>query len=484
MPIGIAMLVRSYGRSNYAYSSIPQLGLGGRRSYQPRGRGIGGSSRINAMVCTRGQPEDYDGWAQAGCTGWGWDELLPIFRRIETNERGADTWHGDSGPLFVSNQRDPSPASEAFIEAASGLQYPRNDDFNGADQEGVGLFQLFQKNGRRFNAGQAFIESRPRSNLTVLPGLLARKVNFVSRRAVSVLVGSARSRRTLTARREIILSAGAFGSPQLLMLSGVGPARDLSQFGIEVVHDLPSVGKNLQDHPDFTTNILGPVAGTIGINPITGLRSAFALSKWYGAGRGLLTSNVAEAGGFIKSGPGVDRPDLQLHFCVALVDDHGRRLHMARGYSIHVCALRPASRGEVRLASADPAVSLLIDPALLTAPEDMDVLMKGVRITDRIIATPPLSGFGGRRLYGTGTETDQELRELIRQRTDTIYHPVGTCRMGSDSASVLDPQLRVRGVTGLRVADASIMPTLISGNTQAPSAVIGERAADFILQGK
>ena len=478
VPMGIAALVPLRGRHNYAYQTVPQAQLDGRRGYVPRGRGVGGSSLINAMICTRGQPEDYDGWAALGCTGWGWRDVLPVFRRIEDNQRGADAWHGVGGPLPVSDLRSPSPLSRAFVEAAVQCGYPRNEDFNGARQEGVGLYQVYQRDGRRVDAGSAYLgDGRPRPNLRVLAGRPARRILFEGRRASGVLVEG----RRLTARREVILCAGAIGSPQLLMLSGIGPAAHLGELGIPVLQDAPDVGEHLQDHIDYTANVRVRAGGLFGTNPATLLRMAASIGAYRRRGEGMLTSNAAEAGGFIRSRPQAERPDLQLHFCIGMVDDHNRRMHLATGMALHVCVLRPASRGRVRLGGADIAAAPLIDPNFLAAPQDMDLLLEGARIVRRILAAPALADLGGRPLHGTGVEDDEGLRALIRAHADTIYHPVGTCRMGAGAHAVVDPRLRVRGVQGLRVADASVMPTLVSGNTEAPSAMIGEMAAAFVL---
>lgn len=478
VPMGIAALVPFRSRHNYAYQTVPQAQLGGRRGYVPRGRGVGGSSLINAMICTRGQPQDYDDWAALGCEGWAWRDVLPVFRRIEDNQRGADPWHGVGGPLPVSDLRSPSPLSRAFVEAAVECGYPRNDDFNGPQQEGVGLYQVFQRNGRRIDAGQAYLGDRTaRPNLRVLAGQPVSRILFEGHRASGIQVGE----RTLGARREVILCAGAIGSPQLLMLSGIGPADHLRELGIPVLLDAPDVGEHLQDHVDYTANVRMRAPGLFGMNPAALARIVGDIGAFRARGEGMLTSNAAEAGGFLRSRPELDRPDLQLHFCIGLVDDHNRRMHASTGIALHVCVLRPRSRGRVRLAGADVALAPLIDPNFLVVPEDLGLLVEGARIVQRILAAPALASYRGTPLYGTGHEDDAGLRALIRAHADTIYHPVGTCRMGADPRSVVDPQLRVRGVHGLRVADASIMPTLISGNTEAPSAMIGEQAARFML---
>lgn len=482
VPLGIAALVPLRSARNYAYQTTPQPGLGGRKGYQPRGRGVGGSSLINAMIYVRGQPEDYESWAAAGCPGWGWTDVLPYFLRSEDNARGADGWHAVGGPLHVSDLSYPNPARQAFIEAATQVGFPHNPDFNGPKQEGVGAFQVFQRDGRRYNAARAYLQSgAPKPNLHVLAGRRARRVLFEGRRAVGVECEGPDGLRTLRAHAEIVLSAGAFGTPQLLMLSGIGPQSLLRRLGIEVRCDAVEVGENLQDHCDYTANLGAHGDGLFGLTLGALWRSPRDLWDFLFHGRGLMTSNAAEAGGFIKSRPDVDRPDLQLHFCIGLVDDHNRRLHFRDGMSLHVCALRPKSRGRVRIVAPNVGVIPEIDPQFLSHPEDLETLARGVEIVHQILRAPALARFGGQFLYGTGAEGPDEIRALIRARADTIYHPVGTCRMGSDPGSVVDPQLRVRGVERLRVADASIMPLLVSGNTQAPTAMIGEKAADLIL---
>jgi choline dehydrogenase-like flavoprotein len=483
VPLGIAALVPRRSRRNYAYETTPQPGFGGRRGYQPRGRGLGGSSLINAMICTRGQPQDYDAWSALGCKGWGWSDVLPYFKRSEDNARGADAWHGVGGPLRVSDLSYANPAVEAFVKAAVQAGYKRNTDFNGETQEGVGPYQVFQKNGRRYNAARAYLQSSPAasSNLETLADRQARRILFEGRRAVGVAYGSGGAERRLYARGEVIVCGGAFGSPQLLMVSGIGPGEQLKRFGIDLVHDAPEVGLNLQDHCDYVANLRAKGPGLFGIATPILTRGVGALATYLRHGRGLLTSNAAEAGGFIKSRPDVDRPDLQLHFCIGIVDDHNRKIHFTTGMSLHVCGLRPKSRGLVRLGGADIALAPIIDPNFLSDPDDLETLVRGAEIVQTILAQPALAPYGGRYIYGTGRDDPTRLTELIRERADTIYHPVGTCRMGADERSVVDPQLRVRGVDGLRVADASVMPLLVSGNTEAPSAMIGEKAADLIL---
>jgi len=480
MPLGVAALVPFRRKTNYGYLTTPQPGLGGRRGYQPRGRGFGGSSAINAMVYTRGHPLDYDEWARLGCDGWAFGDVLPYFRRAEGNERGADALHGADGPLSVSNLRFQNPFSHRFVNAAVEAGFPLNDDFNGPQQEGVGFYQVTQRDGQRWSVARAYIYGRARPNLHTIADAAVLRVVFDGKRAKGVEVMRGGITETIEARAEVVLSAGTFNSPQLLMCSGIGPADHLRALGIPVLHDAAEVGRNLTDHVDFTINKRVSSAQTIGFSLRGFAKMVPGFVSYWRSGRGMLTSNVAEAGGFLKSRPTLDRPDLQLHFCTALVDDHNRHMHWGHGYSLHVCVLRPYSRGAVTLASSDAREAPVIDPAFLSDPRDLDLLVEGVRLSRRILDAPSLALCGGRELYTRHGQTDAELRATIAAHADTIYHPVSTCRMGGDERSVVDTQLRVRGVTGLRVVDASVMPTLIGGNTNAPTVMIGERAADFM----
>ena len=485
-PLGIAALVPFKLKTNYGYRTAPQPGLGGRRGYQPRGRGLGGSSAINAMIYTRGHPLDYDEWASLGCTGWGWSDVLPYFRRAERNVRGEDDWHGADGPLSVSDLRFRNPFSTRFVAAAIEAGYRGNDDFNGAQQEGVGFYQVTQRDGRRCSVARAYLYEAPglagipRNIDAIVDSTVLRVLFDEARRAKGVEIVRAGRQATLAAHAEVILAAGAFGTPQLLMCSGIGPGDGLRALGVPVLYDAPEVGRNLMDHVDFTLNVRVASSDPVGYSLRGFAKMAAQLPAYLRRGEGMWSSNVAEAGGFIKTDPSLDRPDVQLHFCAALVDDHSRRLHWGHGYSVHACVLRPKSRGTVTLASADARVAPLIDPRFLSDPCDADTLLRGVRIAQRIVAAPSLAEAGGRTLYVPPQATDAQLREIIARHTDTIYHPVGTCRMGSDATAVVDPELRVRGVTGLRIVDASVMPTLIGGNTNAPTVMIAERAAEFI----
>ena len=480
MPTGVAAVVPFKLKTNYGYETEPQPGLAGRRGYQPRGRGFGGSSAINAMIYTRGHPLDYDEWAQLGCDGWGWPDVLPYFRRAEGNERGADAWHGADGPLTVSDLRFRNPFSQRFVQAALEAGHRPNNDFNGLDQEGIGFYQVTQRDGRRCSVARAYIYDRPRSNLHQIADATVLRVTFNGKRASGVEVVRGGRTETLEARAEVVLASGAFNSPQLLMCSGIGPADHLQALGIPVLHDAPEVGQNLIDHIDFTINKRVRSIEPTGIS-LRGLaRMLPQFVTFTRHGRGMLSSNVAEAGGFLKSRPTLDRPDLQLHCCAALVDDHNRHMHWGHGYSLHTCVLRPKSRGTVTLASADARVAPLIDPRFLSDSRDLDLLVEGAHIARRILDAPSLALSGGKELYTSADQNDADLRQTIAEHADTIYHPVATCRMGPDERSVVDLKLRVRGVSGLRIVDASVMPTLIGGNTNAPTVMIGERAAEFI----
>jgi choline dehydrogenase-like flavoprotein len=462
---------------NWAFETTPQAGLAGRHGYQPRGKALGGSSAINAMVYMRGHPRDYDDWAVAGNPGWGWADVLPVFKRGEHNERGADAFHGTGGPLNVAEVRSAHSVSRAFVEAGVQAGHPRNADFNGATQEGVGLYQVTQKNGRRWSAARAYLDGAAgRTNLTTVTGAHALRLLLEGKTCVGVET----TRGALRARREIIVAGGAFGSPQLLLLSGIGPCEELAKHGIAVRHELPGVGLNLQDHPDYVIGYRSPAPGLLGLTP-RGLTNMLAgIAPYRRNATGILTSNIAEAGGFLKSDASLKRPDLQLHFAIGLVADHGRDRSARYGFSCHVCVLRPKSRGSVGLTSADPLAPPRIDPAFLAHDEDANLLLRGVKMTMDILGQKALASFRGANVFGEEGASDQVLMDLIRRRADTVYHPVGSCRMGTDALAVVDPQLRVRGIERLRVADASIMPTLIGGNTNAPSMMIGEKAAALI----
>ncbi|WP_444814994.1 GMC family oxidoreductase [Variovorax brevis] len=486
-PAGVVTMLPGRPKiNNYAYQTVPQPGLDGRRGYQPRGRCLGGSSAINAMLYVRGHRTDYDDWARLGCEGWGFDEVLPYFKRSEGNERGESELHGGSGPLQVSEQQSPRPITEAFIQAGVECGLARNDDFNGPEQEGVGYYQVTQfhggaRNGERCSAAAAYLHPvMHRPNLHVRTETQALRVVLEGRRAVGVEVRRGNIVEVLRARREVALCGGAFNSPQLLMLSGIGNPAELRKHGIKVQHPLAGVGQNLQDHLDFIVSYKSQETDMFGIGAVGTVNLVKAIAQWRKTGKGMIATPFAEGAGFIKSSPELARPDLQLHFVISVVDDHARKLHMGYGFSCHVCVLRPKGRGEVGLFSNDATASPRIDPRFLSHPDDAALMLKGVRRVRELLKAPALARYRHKEVYTEGVESDDELMQHIRARADTIYHPVGTCKMGRDATAVVDAQLRVHGIDGLRVVDASIMPTLIGGNTNAPTIMIAERASDWM----
>ncbi len=470
-------------RMNWAFQTVPQAGLNGRSGYQPRGKVMGGSSSINAMCYIRGHASDYNEWAAAGCTGWGYADVLPYFKKSEGNLAGlAGDFHGQAGPLKVSNLQSPSTFNDYFLKAAEACGYKRNLDFNGAEQEGVGFYHVTQEKGVRCNAARAYLSgTESRVNLVIIKDAEVARVIFEGKRATGVALVQDEQTLALTAKREVILCAGAFGSPKLLMLSGVGPAAHLQSLGIPVVTDRADVGANLQDHADCLitrqyndTNLIGLSFGFLARLYL--VWQAYKKSK-----TGMMTSNFAETGGFIRTEPHLAKPDVQWHFVVAKADDHGRKKHWGQGYAIHACQLRPYSRGTVRLASSNAQEAPLIDPQYLSDPRDMAVMIRAYKASQAVMQSSVFAPVRGIPLVPEpALDDDVAIEQFIRNRADTIYHPVGTCRMGVDADAVVDLELRVRGVEGLRVVDASIMPTLIGGNTNAPTIMIAERAADLI----
>jgi choline dehydrogenase len=479
MPAGIAKLV-TRTHLNWDYVTEPQAALQGRRLWWPRGRVLGGSSSINAMCYMRGDPRDYDDWARmTGDERWSWQNVLPLFKRSEANTRGADALHGADGPLAVSDLRHRNVLSQAFVDAAISRGHAANGDFNGASQEGFGFYQVTQRNGARCSTAASFLrEARGRANLSVHTRAVAQRVLIESGRAVGVDYRHHGRLRRANAG-EVILCGGTINSPQLLMLSGIGPADHLREHGIRVAVDAPGVGANLQDHLDVCT--LQRCTKPVSYDRLSDIAVAF---RYYTRRAGPGTSNVAEAGGFVRSRRAPDeRCDLQFHFVPALLDDHGRHRLDGYGYTVHACVLRPRSRGTIRLACADASAKPLIQPNYLGDDGDLDGMIEGAKLSREILSTSEFGGYRGDEIFpGAAATSDADLEAFIRRKADSIYHPVGTCRMGNDDNAVVDSELRVRGADGLRVVDASVMPCLPGGNTNAPTIMIAERAAELIVR--
>ncbi|AYN96973.1 choline dehydrogenase [Pseudomonas sp. LTJR-52] len=481
MPAGILRLIAN-PKWNWMYEIMHSAD--GANMPCPRGKLWGGSSAINGMIYIRGNRADYDHWKALGNNGWGYDDVLPYFKKSENFEPALSEWHNQGGELNVAEQRAHSSINNVFFEAADELGWPHNNDFNAGEQEGIGYYHVTQKNGERCSAAHAFLHPiLHRSNLTVISGAVTNKVLLEGKRAIGVEVSQAGSLYKLSADREVILSAGAINSPQILLLSGIGPSDELAKHGIVLRHELPGVGCNLQDHQDVclmyqTDKRIGFSSSITGWLPL--IRSPF---KYYLGGRkGPLTSNSVESGGFLRLRPDSETPDIQFHVAPALKNQPDRVIPLGHGFSIHVCALHPRSRGRVTIRSSDPHAKPLIEANFLSAPDDLAVLVAGVKKVRELTSTRSFSRYiSGELLPGADIRTDEQIANWVKTNIGTVYHPVGTCKMGNDSMAVVDEQLRVHGIEGLRIADASIMPTLITGNTNAPAIMIGEKAADMIL---
>lgn len=483
IPLGILWMMRSKVL-NWRFHTQPEPQLGGRRLFWPRGRTLGGCGSSNAMLCTRGHASDYDAWAKLGNHGWAFKDVLPYFKRSENHERGASAFHGVGGPMNVAEQRSPNVLTRTFVQAGMQCGIPYNDDFNGPHQEGVGLYAVTQKNGRRWSQARGYLApAMERPNLRVITGARATRILFEGDRAVGVEYRRENRTEKVNARREVILAAGAVQSPQLLMLSGVGDADALKAQGIGVVKHRPGVGKNLQDHLDVLVVHTCTRAVSGGFTPRNFARGAWELLRYWFQGKGMLAMVGAEGGGFAKSAPEEPIPDLQFHFNPLRLSNHSLDFGFlfGEGYSLHVCNLRPKSRGEIRLAGRDPLAPPEIVANYLSDPDDMERMVKGVKLARKLLAAPAFDPYRGVELRPEPRcESDDEIRAFVRRHAGTIYHPVGTCKMGNDSMAVVDSELRVHGLRGLRVADASVMPLLVGGNTNAPTVMIAEKAADMI----
>ena len=471
---------------DWCYKTEPDPGLNGRSIEWPRGKVLGGSSSLNGLLYVRGQPQDYDRWRQMGNSGWGWDDVLPLFKRAENNERGADEFHGDQGPLSVSNMRIQRPITDAWVAAAQAAGYKFNPDYNGAEQEGVGFFQLTSRNGRRCSAAVAYLNPvKSRDNLTIITNAQASRVTMEGKRVTGVTyVDRSGTEQTVLAGKEVILSGGAINSPQLLMLSGIGEAAQLQDNGIEVRQDLQGVGKNMQDH--LQARLVYKCNEPTLNDEVSSLFGQAKIGLKYLMFRaGPMTMAASLATGFMKTRDDIETPDIQFHVQPLSAENPGKGADKFSAFTMSVCQLRPESKGEIRLQSSDPKTYPKIIPNYLSTKTDCDTVVAGVNIARKIARHAPLTSKISEE-FRPNPELDMNDYEgtldWARNNTASIYHPTGTCKMGSDAQSVVDDKLRVHGVSGLRIADCSIMPEIVSGNTNAPAIMIGEKASDLILE--
>jgi choline dehydrogenase len=484
IPIGIIGLMDSK-KYNWMFNSQPEPTQNDRTIYCPRGKVLGGSSAVNAMLYTRGTPSDYDHWASLGNQGWGYSDILPYFKSTQHQERGASNFHGIEGELNVAEGRSNHPLGETLLEACRQAGYQDNDDFNGTQQEGVGYYQVTQINGERCSAARAFLHPViHRENLTVITEARVARVFIENKIAEGVEYQREGELQTLKATKEVILAAGTFCSPQLLMLSGIGPEEELKQHNIPIKHHLLGVGSNLQEHVDIITVNESLKANTVALRPIGLAKMIKEIWLYINQRKGFLTTSIVEAGGFIKSKPELNDPDMQLQFIPLVMEDHGRKKStlLTYGYSLHNCLLRPKSRGRVRLHNNDFLQDPKIDLNMLSHPDDVSAMIEAVKINLNILSQQAFDDSRGKSIFPTQKNpSDKEIEEFVRAKANHVYHPVGTCKMGHDKDAVVNDRLQVHGIKGLRVVDASIMPTLVGGNTNSPTIMIAAKAADMIL---
>ncbi|MFA3789883.1 GMC family oxidoreductase [Aliiglaciecola sp. SL4] len=485
IPFGLSLLSR-IKNVGWNYNTAAQANLDNRKLYWPRGKTLGGSSSINAMCYIRGDQKDYDDWQAQGAQGWDWQSVKPYFIKSERQQHGASDNHGDQGLLHVNDLRHTNKLSRSFVKSAQQVGMPILEDFNLKEREGLGFYQVTQVNGQRCSSAKGYLKpALDRPNLTVLTHAQVEQIVIEDNLATGVKLHHKGQSIHLKAKREVLLSSGAINSPQILMLSGIGPKAHLAEHGIETLVDLPGVGQNLQDHLDAIVQQRCEAKESYAVALPSLPRYIKSVFQYVFGRQGLMTSNIAEAGGFAKSKLATDRPDLQYHFLPAILLNHGRSTAFGYGYGVHVCCLYPKSVGEIRLASSDPLEPAVIDPNYLTHPDDIAVMIDGVRKARDILATSEFAQYGAREIGpGIAAQSDEEILTYLRKRAETIYHPIGTCKMGSveDPMAVVDSQLNVKGLTGLRVIDASVMPSLVGGNTNAPTIMIAEKAADMIKQ--